>query len=117
VPIDVTVPPALDDYYSGMVAERKRVIRPLVLIVLVFYFTLAILTNFTSVLDGLAFSGMTWAYVYAFAQFVMVIVLTTYYRRRMDGADARLRAADVEETAARYDDEASDTRPSEGTHR
>jgi uncharacterized membrane protein (DUF485 family) len=103
VPIDVTVPPALDEYYSGMAAERRRLIRPLVLIVLVFYFTLPILTNFTSILDGLAFDGLTWAYVYAFAQFVMVIALTTYYRRRMDRVEARLRPAEIVETAAQYD--------------
>lgn len=92
------------NYYLGMVAARKRLVRPLVIVVLIFYFTLPLLTNFTSVLDGLAFSGITWAYVYAFAQFVMVIVLTTYYRRGMDKVESQLRPADADETAAHYDD-------------
>lgn len=44
----------------------------------VYYFTLPLLTNFTSALHGIAFEGMSWAYVYASSQFVLVIVLTTY---------------------------------------
>lgn len=91
-------------YFEEMTAVRRRVVRPLVLIVAVYYFTLPLLTNFTSALDGIAFEGMSWAYIYAFSQFVMVIVLTTYYRRVMDAAEKRLRPLDADEAAAHYDD-------------
>jgi uncharacterized membrane protein (DUF485 family) len=91
-------------YFEEMSAARTRIVTPLVLFTLVFYFVLPLLTNFTSVLDGIAFDGFSWAYMYAFAQFVMVIVLTTYYRRAMDSVERRVRPPGVDETAAHYDD-------------
>jgi uncharacterized membrane protein (DUF485 family) len=91
-------------YYEQMSRTRARVVRPLVVFVLVFYFTLPILTNFTSALDGLAYEGFSWAYLYGFAQFVMVIVVTTYYRRVMDEVEHRSRPAEADESAAHYDD-------------
>jgi uncharacterized membrane protein (DUF485 family) len=91
-------------YYEEMSRARARIVTPLVLFTMVFYFLLPILTNFTSVLDGIPFEGMTWAYLYAFAQFVMVIVLTMYYRAAMGAVEARVRPPDIDETAAHYDD-------------
>ncbi len=84
------MPPSTEDsraasqrYYQGMVQARRKIIVPLVLLTLVFFFTQQVLTNFTSVLDGMAFSGMSVAYLYAFAQFFFVVILTTIYRSRM----------------------------------
>lgn len=91
-------------FYRDMVRLRNSTILPLTALTLVVFFLLLILTNFTSVLDGEAFSGVTWAYVYAFAIFVFVVVVTTLYRRKMDAAEARLRPAGLDETAAHYDD-------------
>ena len=91
-------------FFEEMSRMRARVVRTLVVFVLVFYFTLPILTNLTSALDGLAFGGFSWAYLYGFAQFVMVILVTTYYRRAMDEVEHRWRPPDADETAAHYDD-------------
>ena len=91
-------------YYEEMSKARARIVTPLVVFAMVFYFVLPLLTNFTSVLHGSPFEGMTWAYLYAFAQFVMVIVLTMYYRAAMRGVEARVRPPDIDETAAHYDD-------------
>lgn len=91
-------------FYQVMVAERRKLIMPLTGFVLVFYFILPVLTNFTSALDGVAFSGITWAFVYAFAQFFMVVIVTTIYRRRMDAVEDQHRFAALDETAAHYDD-------------
>ena len=77
---------------------------PLTIATLIFFFLLLALTNFTSSLDGVAFSGITWAYLYAFAQFFFVVILTTIYKRRMDAAEDRLRPAHLDETAAHYED-------------
>lgn len=91
------MPPSTEDstaasqrYYHGMVQARRKIIVPLVLLTLVFFFTQQVLTNFTSLLDGMAFSGMSWAYIYAFAQFFFVVILTTIYRSRMQRAETEL---------------------------
>ncbi len=91
------MPPSTEDsraasqrYYQGMVQARRQIIVPLVLLTLVFFFTQQVLTNFTTALDGMAFSGMSWAYIYAFAQFFFVIILTTIYRSRMQRVETEL---------------------------
>jgi uncharacterized membrane protein (DUF485 family) len=75
---------AAERYYVEYARARKRLVVPLTALVIVFFFVLPILTNFTAALDGIAFSGLTWAYLYAFAQFVMVILVATYYSRKTD---------------------------------
>lgn len=92
------------EYYEGMVAVRRRIVRPLVIITLVAFFTQQVLTNFTGVLDGFAVDGLSWAYLYAFALFFLVVVLTTIYRRAMDKVEDDLRPAHLDETAAHYED-------------
>ena len=54
---------SLRRYYEAMVAARHRVVMPLVIFTLIFFFVEQILTNFTPVLDGELFFGMTWAYI------------------------------------------------------
>jgi uncharacterized membrane protein (DUF485 family) len=85
-----TGPRGTDDYYREVSAARRRFILPTTSFVLIFYFLLPLLGNFSAILDGIAFSGLSWAYVYAFAQFAMVLVVTTIYRRQMDELEARL---------------------------
>lgn len=97
--------PALAEqrYYEGMSAERRRIIGPLVVLVCAVYFALPLITNFTDWLDGTAFEGVSWAYVYVFGIYVMVLVLTTVYRRRMDATEHRLRPPGAVEIAADYE--------------
>ncbi|GGG48576.1 hypothetical protein GCM10011374_08710 [Kocuria dechangensis] len=92
------------EYYEGMTAVRRRIVRPLVIITLVAFFLQQVLTNFTSVLDGFAADGLSWAYLYAFALFFLVVVLTTVYKRAMDKVEDELRPAHLDETAAHYED-------------
>lgn len=94
----------MQEYYDGMVEVRRKIVAPLVGITLFLFFLQQVLTNFTSALDGLAFEGMTWAYLYGFALFFVVVVLTTIYRSKMTRAERRLRPPEWEETAARYED-------------
>lgn len=97
--------PADQEYFQEMVKARKRLVRPMVVIILVVFFLQQILTNFTSVMDGFAFPGMSWAYLYSFALFFVVVILTTIYRRGMDAVESKKRPSDVEEpVAAHYDD-------------
>lgn len=96
--------PADQEYFQTMVRARRRLVRPLVVIILVLFFAQQILTNFTSLLDGYAFPGMTWAYLYSFALFFVVVILTTIYRRGMDAVESQKRPSEVEPVAAQYDD-------------
>lgn len=95
---------AMQEYYDGMVEARRTIVAPLVGITLFLFFLQQVLTNFTSVLDGLAFDGMTWAYLYGFALFFVVVILTTIYRSKMTRTEQRLRPPKWEETAAHYED-------------
>jgi uncharacterized membrane protein (DUF485 family) len=52
------------------------------------FFLLPVLGQFTSALDGLAFGGLTWAWVFAFAQFVVAVLVATRYASRAAGLDA-----------------------------
>ncbi|MBL8929450.1 MAG: DUF485 domain-containing protein [Kineosporiaceae bacterium] len=98
--------PVLQRAHTDMVRARHRLVIPMVVGTLAFFFLQQVLTNFTSVLDGLVFDGMTWAYVYAFAQFFFVVILTTIYRRRMQQLEAQFPSAAVAgaAAAAHYDD-------------
>lgn len=49
---------------------------------LLFYFALPILTSYTDVLNHPAIGPITWAWVFAFAQFVMTWVLCILYSRK-----------------------------------
>ncbi|MDQ0243626.1 uncharacterized membrane protein (DUF485 family) [Bacillus fengqiuensis] len=65
--------------FKALLAEKRKFIMPLSLFFLAFYFTLPILTAYSTVLNQPAFLGMTWAWVFAFAQFVMTWALCMIY--------------------------------------
>lgn len=46
------------------------------------FFTLPILTSYTSILETRAIGWMTWTWVYAFSIFIMVWVLTSIYMNK-----------------------------------
>lgn len=72
----------------GEIADRRAalVVR-LSAIVLILFFPLPILGGFTDLLDGVLFSGVTVAWVYAFAQFVVAIVVARYYMSKVTELD------------------------------
>lgn len=49
---------------------------------LVFYFVLPIMTSYSKVLNEKAFGSITWAWVFASAQFIMTWVLCSLYTRK-----------------------------------
>ncbi len=95
---------ALQRYYEELSAARKRVVMPLASITLGAFFLQQILTNFTPVMDGLVFEGMTWAYLYGFALFFLVVILTMIYKSAMDKVEREHRPPHLDQTAAHYDD-------------
>ncbi|MBP3039454.1 DUF485 domain-containing protein [Bacillaceae bacterium Marseille-Q3522] len=68
--------------FRQLLQKKRNFLIPLSLFFLAFYFTLPILTAYTTVLNNPAFAGMTWAWVFAFAQFIMTWTLSILYTRR-----------------------------------
>lgn len=77
-------------------ARRKRsFIVPITIFAAAFFFSMPVLTGFTSVLDGQAFGPVTWAVVVTTAQYVMAFIVTHLYMRQAttwDSAAALIRA-------------------------
>ena len=73
--------------FRELARNRKAFIVPATIFFLVFYFGLPVLAGFTTVLNGNAFGSVTWAYVYAFAQFAMTWILMHLYVSRANRWD------------------------------
>ncbi len=87
--------------FQELTRKKKAFIIPATIFFLVFYFGLPVLAGFTTVLNGNAFGSVTWAYVYAFAQFAMTWILMHLYVSRANRWDdlvdrARQEAAEGE---------------------
>jgi uncharacterized membrane protein (DUF485 family) len=65
--------------FKELMRKKKAFIIPATIFFFVFYFTLPFLTAFTTVLNADAFGPISWAYVYAFAQFAMTWGLAYLY--------------------------------------
>lgn len=79
---------ARSELFRKLMDEKKRFIIPMTLFFLAFYFTLPVLTAFSNVLNAPAIGSITWAWVFAFAQFIMTWVLCSMYSRKSETFDA-----------------------------
>ena len=73
--------------FKQFVSERKKFIVPLTIFFLLFYFLLPILTSYTTILNKPAIGDISWAWIFAFAQFIMTWVLCTLYVRKSASFD------------------------------
>ena len=73
--------------FKELVQKKKAFIIPATIFFFAFYFGLVFLAAFTTVLDGYAIGSVTWAYVYAFAQFAMTWILMHLYVSRANRWD------------------------------
>jgi len=73
--------------FRELIRRKRAFIIPATIFFFVFYFTLPILTSFTTVLNGKVTGALNWAYVYAFAQFAMTWVLCHLYMKKADQFD------------------------------
>lgn len=73
--------------FQELVKSKKAFIIPATIFFMVFYFGLPILTGFTTILNAPAIGPMSWAYVYAFAQFAMTWTLLHLYVSRANRWD------------------------------
>ncbi|BAD57696.1 DUF485 domain-containing protein [Nocardia farcinica] len=81
--------PPSDDDLDAAARERAALILRLSAIVLVLFFPLPVLGGFTSLLDTVVFSGVTLAWIYAAAQFVVAVVVARYYMSRAAALESR----------------------------
>ncbi|MEB3101918.1 DUF485 domain-containing protein [Ferviditalea candida] len=68
--------------FHHLMQQKKAFILPSTIFFMVFYFILPVLTAFTSSLDGKVIGAINWAYIYAFAQFIMTWVLSHMYLKK-----------------------------------
>lgn len=73
--------------FKKLVKKKNKFILPMTIFFLLFYFTLPLLTSFTKVLHQKAFGDITWVWVFAFAQFIMVWTLVTIYVKKAETYD------------------------------
>ncbi|GEK30398.1 membrane protein [Kurthia zopfii] len=73
--------------FKALVKKKNKFIVPVSIFFLLFYFTLPVLTSFTKVLHQKAFGDITWVWVFAIAQFIMVWTLVTIYVKKANTFD------------------------------
>ncbi|MFD1849764.1 DUF485 domain-containing protein [Oceanobacillus bengalensis] len=73
--------------FKRFMANKRKFIVPLTIFFLVFYFLLPILTSYTTFLNTPAFGDISWVWIFAFSQFLMVWVLCTIYVKKANSFD------------------------------
>jgi uncharacterized membrane protein (DUF485 family) len=73
--------------FQQLLREKRNFIIPWSIFFLVFYFTLPILTSYSSVLNKTAFGSISWAWVFGGAQFIMTWALCMIYTKRASKFD------------------------------
>jgi len=73
--------------FRQLMKRKKRFIVPCTIFFLCFYFLLPILTGYTTFLNEPVIGGITWAWLFAWAQFVMTWTLCTMYVKKASGFD------------------------------
>lgn len=77
--------------FNHFVKKKNRLLFGITITFLTFYLLLPILA-FTSVLQQKAIGSITWVWIYAFALFIMTIVLCTLYTRMASKFDKAVTA-------------------------
>lgn len=68
--------------FQQLMREKRRFILPASLFFLAFYFALPVLTSYSKALNAPAIGSVSWAWVFAFAQFIMTWTLCMMYSKR-----------------------------------
>ena len=83
--------------FRQLIHVKKRFIIPMTIFFLVFYLALPILTSYTKLLKNSAFGDISWAWVFAFSQFIMTWVLCMIYRSKAKKFDKMVQEIESEE--------------------
>jgi uncharacterized membrane protein (DUF485 family) len=68
--------------FQKLLSEKKKFIIPITIFFFCFYFALPILTSYSTVLNHKFIGSITWAWLFAFLQFVMTWVLCMLYSKK-----------------------------------
>ncbi|MBT2727388.1 DUF485 domain-containing protein [Bacillus sp. ISL-75] len=68
--------------FQKLLSEKKKFIVPITIFFFCFYFALPVLTSYSTVLNHKFIGSITWAWVFAFLQFVMTWVLCMLYSKK-----------------------------------
>ncbi|KAF0995925.1 DUF485 domain-containing protein [Geobacillus sp. TFV-3] len=68
--------------FRELIQAKKRFIIPATIFFFVFYFALPVLTSYSKALNTPAIGPVSWAWLFAFAQFVMTWALCILYSKR-----------------------------------
>ncbi|HDR7513235.1 DUF485 domain-containing protein [Bacillus mobilis] len=73
--------------FQLLLNTKKKFIIPMSIFFLSFFIALPILTSYSKVLNTPAFGDVTWAWVFAFAQFIMTWSLCMMYSKKAESFD------------------------------
>lgn len=65
--------------FKELLSSKRRFIVPFTIFFMVFYYVLPIMTSYSKVLNTPAIGAISWAWVFAFAQFIMTWSLCHIY--------------------------------------
>ena len=73
--------------FQELLRKKRAFIVPLTVFFMVFYFALPLLTSYSTVLNSNAIGEISWAWIFAFAQFIMTWVLCILYSKKAAAFD------------------------------
>lgn len=68
--------------FQALLSEKKKFILPITIFFFCFYFLLPIMTSYSTVLNNKFIGDITWAWVFAFMQFIMTWGLCMLYSKK-----------------------------------
>jgi uncharacterized membrane protein (DUF485 family) len=68
--------------FQTLLSEKKKFIIPITIFFFCFYFALPILTSYTTILNHKFIGDITWAWAFAFMQFIMTWGLCMLYTKK-----------------------------------
>jgi len=75
------------DEFKDLMSRKKSFIVPISIFFFIFYFTLPLMTAYSKVLNNYAIGSISWAWLFAFAQFIMTWTLIMVYTKKAGGFD------------------------------
>lgn len=73
--------------FKQFLKRKWKFIVPMTIFFMIFYFLLPILTSYTTFLNTPAIGDISWTWIFAFSQFLMVWVLSVIYVKKANSFD------------------------------